>query len=117
MGLKVDITLSSFQTSCVSQQGPCYCPDVGLCENYHYLITFNKIVHAENSQGPHNRTYYITINATNNARLKSTQHLDIFIYGKLAALVVWFLVSFYYWLLDFGCLLGNWVLSLSLQVW
>ena len=71
--------LPFFQTSCSGQQEPCYCPDVGPCENHSYLIAFDKIVHVNNSQGLHHREYYITINVTNNARLRTSQHVDILI--------------------------------------
>ena len=69
----------SHQTNCSGQQGPCYCPDVGPCENYDYLISFNNIIHVNDSEGLHHRDYYISINVTNNARLRTTQHVDILI--------------------------------------
>ena len=69
----------SHQTNCSGQQGPCYCPNVGPCENYDYLIPFNNIVHVNDSEGLHHREYYITINVTNNARLRTTQQVDILI--------------------------------------
>ena len=68
-----------FQSECTSHNTTCYCPDVGPCEDYNYDLAFRQIIHPMSSQGLHNHTYYITVNATNNAGLRTTKVIDILI--------------------------------------
>ncbi|KAK7092487.1 uncharacterized protein [Littorina saxatilis] len=65
-------------TSCSGEKF-CYCPDVGPCENYNYVIAFNEIINVNNSQGLHHREYYIAIRATNNAKLATNEIIDVLV--------------------------------------
>ena len=72
--------LPQHQTTCnTSNVATCYCPDVGPCENPSHVLPFNQIVNPNNSQVLHHREYYITINVTNNAGLRTTKVIDILI--------------------------------------
>ncbi|XP_070207962.1 uncharacterized protein [Littorina saxatilis] len=55
----------------------CYCPSVGVCEIYRYLITFPSLVHADNHVGDHHRDYYVTFSVTNVASLRTDVTVDI----------------------------------------
>ncbi|KAL4219902.1 hypothetical protein ACF0H5_020314 [Mactra antiquata] len=57
----------------------CYCPDVGPCEDYKYSVSLNKLVSNGTNEGKHNRQYFFTIKATNNAKLINVEHLDIIV--------------------------------------
>ncbi|XP_061196785.1 uncharacterized protein LOC133205060 [Saccostrea echinata] len=53
----------------------CYCPKHGNCEFYNYTLDLSKII----KEAQHNREYYFTILVTNNAGLRSLQHLDVLV--------------------------------------
>ncbi|XP_053389666.1 uncharacterized protein LOC128546093, partial [Mercenaria mercenaria] len=55
----------------------CYCPKIGVCEHYLYTVGLNKLVDKRTNKGQHNRNYYFTIIATNNAKLVNIEHLDV----------------------------------------
>ncbi|XP_062567668.1 LOW QUALITY PROTEIN: uncharacterized protein LOC134229901 [Saccostrea cucullata] len=53
----------------------CYCPKHGSCELYNYTLDLSKII----TEAQHNREYYFTVLVTNNAGLRSLQHLDVLV--------------------------------------
>ncbi|KAJ8302432.1 hypothetical protein KUTeg_018828 [Tegillarca granosa] len=57
----------------------CYCPSVGFCETINYNFSLNSLVQMKTNIGDHNRQYFFTIKATNNANLTSVEHLDILV--------------------------------------
>ncbi|KAL3857352.1 hypothetical protein ACJMK2_012028 [Sinanodonta woodiana] len=63
------------ETFCPTQN--CYCPMIGVCENYMYTLTLNKLVANGTHEGEHNRNYFFTIIVTNNAQLISAERVDI----------------------------------------
>ena len=65
----------NFQKSCQDSKKDCYCPKHGECEIRNYSLDLSKIL----SAGQHNREYYFTILATNNAGLRSVQHLEVLV--------------------------------------
>ncbi|KAK7473968.1 hypothetical protein BaRGS_00034797 [Batillaria attramentaria] len=67
------------QRSDCTLQESCYCPVIGSCEHYTYSVNFTSLVGGNTNTGLHHREYYFVVNATNNAELRTTQHLDILI--------------------------------------
>ena len=55
----------------------CYCPSVGVCEIYRYRLVLNALVNNNTHIGQHNREYFFTVMATNNAKLREIHRLDI----------------------------------------
>jgi len=64
------------QTSCNGLQN-CYCPSVGDCETFDYVVTFPNLVNLNTHQGDHHRDYHVTITVTNTATLSTTTTLDL----------------------------------------
>ncbi|KAK3589123.1 hypothetical protein CHS0354_017089 [Potamilus streckersoni] len=71
----ISVNRSPNETVCSTTS--CYCPMVGLCENYMYTLTLNKLVAIGTHEGQHNRNYFFAVIATNNARLTSVERVDI----------------------------------------
>ena len=65
--------------SCKSGVDACYCPIIGKCEYSNYTLDLNKLQLLGTHVGNHNRNYYFTLTATNNAGLSSTEHIDILV--------------------------------------
>ncbi|XP_076453311.1 uncharacterized protein LOC143288575 [Babylonia areolata] len=69
--------LDNSTTSC-DGRASCYCPSVGeWCETDRYLVTFTNLVDSHSHQGDHHRHYYITLTATNAARLSTAATLKV----------------------------------------
>ena len=68
-----------FQKTCPTDSSDCYCPDVGMCEFFNYSIPLHDLVVKDKHIGNHNRNYYFTIIATNNAMLSTTEHIDVLV--------------------------------------
>ncbi|KAK3589130.1 hypothetical protein CHS0354_017096 [Potamilus streckersoni] len=66
------------RTACNADE-TCYCPMIGVCENFSYMFRPDNLVERNTQRGQHNRDYFITIIVTNNARLVTVEELDILI--------------------------------------
>ncbi|KAL3857349.1 hypothetical protein ACJMK2_012025 [Sinanodonta woodiana] len=66
------------RTACNPEE-TCYCPMIGVCENFNYMLKPDTLVARGTHLGQHNRDYFITIAVTNNARLVTVEQLDILV--------------------------------------
>ncbi|XP_062588081.1 uncharacterized protein LOC134249747 [Saccostrea cucullata] len=57
----------------------CYCPSLGPCEISTYSIDMSKLMHNNKNIGQHNRDYFFTFVVTNNAFLRTIDHVDILV--------------------------------------
>ncbi|XP_052235488.1 uncharacterized protein LOC127847524 isoform X3 [Dreissena polymorpha] len=65
--------------NCTSGADACYCPMIGKCEHFNYTVDLNKLHILGTHMGNHNRNYYFTLTATNNAGLSNTESIDILV--------------------------------------
>ena len=52
---------------------------IGKCEHFIYTVDLNKLHTFGTHMGNHNRNYYFTLTATNNAGLLNTESIDILV--------------------------------------
>ncbi|XP_076106390.1 uncharacterized protein LOC143075038 [Mytilus galloprovincialis] len=64
--------------SCVNTTS-CYCPIVGACASTTFVAELKKLKSLNRHNGNHNRRYFFTVTATNNAFLVAYDHIDILV--------------------------------------
>ncbi|XP_052073992.1 uncharacterized protein LOC127711868, partial [Mytilus californianus] len=57
----------------------CYCPMIGECTSTTYVAELKKLKTLKRHNGNHNRRYFFTVTATNNAFLVAYDHIDILV--------------------------------------
>ncbi|VDI49547.1 Hypothetical predicted protein, partial [Mytilus galloprovincialis] len=57
----------------------CYCPMIGECTSTTYVAELKKLKTLNKHNGNHNRRYFFTLTATNNAFLVAYDHIDILV--------------------------------------
>ncbi|XP_063447914.1 uncharacterized protein LOC134727462 [Mytilus trossulus] len=57
----------------------CYCPMIGECTSTAYVAELKKLKTLNQHNGNHNRRYFFTVTATNNAHLVAYDHIDILV--------------------------------------
>ncbi|CAC5398105.1 unnamed protein product [Mytilus coruscus] len=66
-------------SSSCSNATTCYCPMIGECTSTSYVAELKKLKTLNKHNGNHNRRYFFTVTATNNAHLVAYDHIDILV--------------------------------------
>ncbi|XP_046356064.2 uncharacterized protein LOC124134978 [Haliotis rufescens] len=57
----------------------CYCPSIGECQFHNYSVKLNGLVANKTNHAQHNQAFYFTVVSTNEADLRTIDHLDILV--------------------------------------